>query len=82
MKVGTVVYFAGLKDAPAGFDLEAGLAEKGLLPDTTEITGAGPQEPGPQFAELLLRRRGAHKVEYAKAFLDPETGLKVTRAGI
>lgn len=80
MKVGTVVYFAGMGSVPEGFDFETEIAGKGLPAGMTEITGSGPGEPGINFAELKLRRRGAHRVEYVKAFLDPEGSFQLSRA--
>ena len=79
MKVGTVVYVGGAKETPRDFDMEGALARAGLDPRWTEVAGLGPSDVSPQFAELTLRRLGAHRVEFAKVFFDHEGGITVSR---
>ncbi len=81
MKTGTVVYVGGMAGAPAGFDLDEAIARAGLNPDTTVAVASGPREPSPQFAELILKRRGAHRVVLASGVFDAEKGFELLHRG-
>lgn len=79
MKTGTIVYLAGASQLPAEFDVDAAIEHAGLDPRWTEAAGAAPGFYDPLEAALALARKGAGRVELAKAAFEARQGLVVGR---
>lgn len=77
MRTGTVVYVAGAREIPEGVEVGEALARAGLDPAWTEVVGLPEGFHTPQGAALALLRRGAARVDLARAFFDGDEGIRI-----